>query len=359
MCNACPTVVNENQPSEFAERLLGILNDAGLAMMLSIGHRTGLLDALAKCGGATSHCIADEAGLHERYVRECLGALVTGKIVDYEPATRSYSLPEQHAALLTSQAGIANFGSTMQWISVLGEVESKIVDCFREGGGVPYEDYSRFHTVMADESDKTVVQPLVDTILPNCPGVAEALEQGIEVLDVGCGSGRAMIAAAQRFPNSRFTGYDLCTDTIAAARQLAAEQGVANVTFRRQDAATMEHVEAFDLVTAFDAIHDQAHPAEVLSRISVALRNGGTFLMQDIAASSDVENNIDSPLGPFLYTISCMHCMSVSLAQGGRGLGAVWGTELAREMLDDAGFESVEVKQCEHDVLNNYYVARK
>lgn len=359
MCNACPTIVNESQPSDFAQRLLGILNDAGLAMMLSVGHRTGLLDAVAACGNGTSQVIADEAGLNERYVRECLGALVTGKIVDFDPTSETYSLPESHAALLTSQAGMSNFASTMQWVSVLGEVESKIVECFHNGGGVDYSEYSRFHTVMADESDKTVVEPLVDQILPNCPGIEEALESGIDVLDVGCGSGRAMIAAAKRFPNSRFTGYDLCEETIAAACQLAEEHGVTNVRFQRQDVSKMEHSDDFDLITAFDAIHDQAQPAEVLERISKALRSKGTFLMQDIAASSYVENNIDSPLGPFLYTISCMHCMSVSLAQEGRGLGAVWGSELACQMLDEAGFQNVEVKQCEHDILNNYYVAQQ
>ena len=356
MCNACPTIGNESDPGEFAQRMLQILNDAGLALMISVGHRTGLFDALDKKNG-TSAEIAELAGLNERYVRECLGALTTGKIIDYSADDQTYSLPAQHAAFLTSRAGMDNLASTMQWVSVLGEVESRIVDCFHNGGGVPYEEFSRFHTVMADESDKTVVEPLVEKILPVCSGIDDKLRQGINVLDVGCGSGRAMIEAAKQFPNSTFTGYDLCSETIAAANALAEREGVANVRFEQKDVSNMRHCEEFDLITAFDAIHDQARPAQVLSNISKALKKDGTFLMQDIGASSYVEKNMEAPLGPFLYTISCMHCMTVSLAQDGAGLGAVWGKEVASNMLKDAGFNKVEVHNCDHDILNFYYVA--
>src|SRR5690606_3222684 len=109
-----------------------------------------------------------------------------------------------------------------------------------------------------------------------------------------------------------------------------------------------------DLVTAFDAIHDQARPAAVLANIRRALRPGGVFLMQDIRASSHLERNKDHPLGPYLYTISTMHCMSVSLATGGEGLGTVWGEEKALEMLREAGFARVELHRLPHDIMNNY-----
>jgi SAM-dependent methyltransferase len=112
-------------------------------------------------------------------------------------------------------------------------------------------------------------------------------------------------------------------------------------------------------VTAFDAIHDQARPAKALQGIADALRPNGTFLMVDIAASSKVGENLDHMLGPFMYTISCMHCMTVSLALDGEGLGAMWGEQRARQMLADAGFSHVEVKQIESDLFNNYYVASK
>jgi 2-polyprenyl-3-methyl-5-hydroxy-6-metoxy-1,4-benzoquinol methylase len=115
----------------------------------------------------------------------------------------------------------------------------------------------------------------------------------------------------------------------------------------------------YDLITAFDAIHDQAWPDKVLAGVAKALRPNGVFLMQDIAASSHVHKNMDHPIGPLLYTVSCMHCMSVSLAQDGMGLGAMWGEEKARDMLQQAGFSRVEVKQLSHDFQNSYYIVHK
>jgi hypothetical protein len=89
------------------------------------------------------------------------------------------------------------------------------------------------------------------------------------------------------------------------------------------------------------------------------LRRDGTYLMQDIRASSNVHGNLEHPIAPYLYTISCLHCMTVSLATDGMGLGAVWGEEKALEMLKDAGFSSVTIQQLDHDFLNNFYIVKK
>ena len=210
---------------------------------------------------------------------------------------------------------------------------------------------------MAEESDQTTVGALEGHILPLVPGLTHRLTAGIGVLDVGCGSGRALLRLAERFPASRFVGYDLSAEGIGAASAAARERGLANVRFEARDAARMPDRRAFDLVTAFDAIHDQADPAGVLRNVAAALRPGGVFLMQDVRACSHVRGNLDLPLGPFVYTISCMHCMSVSLAAGGAGLGAAWGKELALTMLAEAGFGRVRVETLPHDMLNYYYVA--
>ena len=164
---------------------------------------------------------------------------------------------------------------------------------------------------------------------------------------------------AEAFPNSRFCGYDFCEEAIAHAKAQAAERGLANVRFEVRDVAKITDTDAFDLVTAFDSIHDQASPAIVLRNIRRALRTDGTFLMQDISGSSHVEKNADNMMAPFMYTVSCMHCMTVSLASDGAGLGAMWGCDTARRMLADAGFGRVDVKSLPHDVMNLYYVSRK
>jgi ubiquinone/menaquinone biosynthesis C-methylase UbiE len=343
---------------KFAERTLQILNDAALALMMSIGHRTRLFDVMATRPSWTSAELASAASLSERYVREWLGAMVTGEIVSFD-VTGRYRLPDEHAACLTRAASPHNVAVTTQWISVLGTAEDAVVEAFSHGQGVPYEAYPRFHEVMAEESQQTVVDGLVEHILPLAAGVEAKLRRGINVLDIACGSGRAMLALARAFPASRFTGVDRSAAAVAAADHEAAARGLANVRFIRADATDFAADEVFDLVTAFDAIHDQAQPSRVLGRIYGALRPGGVFLMQDILGHTALTDNLSNPLAPFLYSISCLHCMSVSLAAGGPGLGAMWGRELAERMIREAGFRDVRVETLPHDPLNYYYVASK
>lgn len=343
----------------FAGRMLDILNNGAITLMISIGHRTGLFDTLANLSPSTSQHIADAAGLNERYVREWLGAMATARFVEYDPATGTYSLPPEHAAFLTRAASPNNLAVTAQFIPILATIEEQVIECFYNGGGVPYSAYNRFHQVMAEESGQTVVAALTDAILPLIPGLTAALEQGIDVLDVGCGSGRALNEMATRFPNSRFTGYDFSEAAIATAQSEASARGLLNIQFQAKDAAQLDEVEQYDLICTFDAIHDQAKPDVVLRGIHQALRSDGTYLMQDIRASSQVHGNFDHPAAPWLYTISCLHCMTVSLASGGMGLGAVWGEEKALEMLKEAGFTCAEIKRLDHDFLNNYYIVKK
>jgi 2-polyprenyl-3-methyl-5-hydroxy-6-metoxy-1,4-benzoquinol methylase len=164
---------------------------------------------------------------------------------------------------------------------------------------------------------------------------------------------------ARTFPNSRFVGYDFSEEAIARARAEANEHGTTNVRFEVKDVAALDEKASYDLITTFDAVHDQAHPAAVLKGIANALKDDGVYLMQDIAGSSHVHNNMDHPTGPLMYAISTMHCMTVSLAQGGDGLGTMWGEEKAKEMLREAGFTKVEVKQLPHDIFNNYFIITK
>jgi ubiquinone/menaquinone biosynthesis C-methylase UbiE len=344
---------------QFCERLLTMYNGAALSMMISIGHRTALFDTMTEMPPATSEEIAQTANLDERYVREWLGAMVTGGIVDYDATMDNYMLPPEHAAALTRAASPNNMASIAQWFAVLGGVEDKILERFRSGGGLCYKDYHRFHEVMAEESDQTTVAALMDTILPVVPGIVERLRSGATVLDVGCGSGMALIEMARNFPASRFVGYDMCEDAVNAGTAEIRRKGLTNVVLVRKDVADMEFSERFDMVTAFDAIHDQARPDVVLKNIARALKPDGVFLMQDIRGSSHVHRNMENPLAPFIYTISCMHCMSVSLGQNGMGLGAAWGEELALCMLRDTGFRDIEVRELPHDILNSYYICHK
>lgn len=212
---------------------------------------------------------------------------------------------------------------------------------------------------MAEESAGVYDAALIDGILPLVDGLPESLHAGADVADIGCGSGHAINLMAHAYPDSRFTGYDFSDEALGHARAEAATLDLRNASFVAQDVAALDAVEAYDVITVFDAIHDQAHPAQVLSNIHRALRPGGVLLMVDIKASSNVAENIDLPWGSLFYTISTMHCMTVSLVLGGDGLGTVWGEQLALSMLADAGFVDVAIQDVESDPFNSYYVARK
>ena len=343
----------------FTERMIAAIDGASLALLVSIGHQTGLLDTMAGLPPSTSMQIAEAAGLNERYVREWLGGMTTGHVVDYDADAGTYSLPAHRAGVLTRAAGPDNLALVALFLPLLSEVEQKVIGCFREGGGLPYSEFPRFHTLMAEMSGAVFDKALVDVVLPLVDDLPERLRSGADVADFGCGSGHAINVMAQAFPASRFTGIDFSEEAIATGVQEAARLGLSNATFESHNLPELDKVAAYDVITVFDAIHDQAQPARVLENIYRALRPGGVFLMADIKASSRLEENVDVPMSTYLYTTSLMHCMTVSLALDGAGLGAAWGRQLATRMLGDAGFDDVQVAEVESDPINNYYLAYK
>ncbi len=339
--------------------MMGVIDGASTALLVSIGHQTGLFDTLAGLEPATSAEIARAGGLNERYVREWLGGMVTAGVVEYDSTTKHYLLPPEYAAVLTRAAGPDNLAVLAQFLPLFGGIEQKIIGCFHAGGGLPYSEYPRFHTVMAEMSGEVFDAGLIDVILPLSAGLTERLRAGADVADFGCGRGHAINVMAQAYPDSRFVGIDFSEEGISAGEAEATRLGLANATFQQADVAALAATDAFDVITVFDAIHDQARPDQVLANIYRALRPGGVFLMVDIKASSQLEDNIGVPLRTYFYTASVMHCMSVSLALDGAGLGTAWGRQMAESMLNTAGFGEVQVAEIESDPANNYYIARK
>lgn len=345
---------------EFAGKVLQVIADASSALSLSIGHRTGLFDGLAGLPPSTSRQVAAATGLQERYVREWLAAMLVGGIVEHDPATDTWCLPPEHGAVLTRRAGKDNLAKLAQMIGLMASVEQQVVTCFRNGGGVPYGAYTEFHALMAEDSKDVAEALLVDEVVPLVDGLSDRLSRGISVADIGCGSGHHLNVLASTYPASSFVGFDISVEAVTSARSAADSRGLTNVCFEVRDATDLSATGPFDLVTAFDAIHDQAHPASVLAGIATSLALDGVFLMCDIRASSNPDENVGMPGAGFLYGVSLMHCMTVSLSQeGGAGLGAVWGEQTAVQMLHEAGFGQVEVKGLDGDFINNYYVARR
>jgi SAM-dependent methyltransferase len=331
------------------------LEGAAVSIMIEVGRRVGLFEAMATMGAVTSAEIAEKTGLSERYIREWLAAMVCGGIVEYAAGEGTYRLPREHAAGLTGSSS-RNLTTMAEMFPLMNRVIPDVAVAFRTGGGVPYRAYQPDFTGLMDRRSRPRFDELLfSTYLAKPEGLIPRLEAGIRVADVGCGTGYCITLMARRFPKSTFVGYDISEEGIAEARD--ASRGLGNISFILQDIARLETSAPFDLVTAFDAIHDQADPAGVMRRIRAALGSDGTFLMLDVWASSELADNIGVPMAPYLYTMSTMHCMSVSLAGGGPGLGTAWGHQVATRMLHDAGFKDVQLFE-RVDPANSLYVAR-
>src|SRR5262245_58974331 len=212
---------------------------------------------------------------------------------------------------------------------------------------------------MAEDTGAVHDAALIDGTLPLVPGLVGRLKHGIDVADIGCGSGHAVNLMAEAFPRSRFAGFDFSDTGIAAAVTEADQKGLTNVRLDKRDAAKPAGTARFDFMTTFDSVHDQARPDLVLAGIAQALRPSGVYLCVDFSGSSKLSENLDHPFGPFGYTMSCMHCMTVSLADGGMGLGAMWGEQKAQEMLTDAGFTSIQAAHVDGNIVNTYFIATK
>jgi SAM-dependent methyltransferase len=334
--------IDQERAQQFAGKLLNIYTGSVLTKLVDIGYQTGLFEAAAK-GPATSQELAERAGLNERYVREWLGAMTTSGIFTYDPASQTYALPPEHATFLTGHTA-RNVAPMSQMLNHFGKHLPQLMRCFREGGGVPYSAFRPEFTERMDDTWRRIYdEQLLSGFLARVDDLRERLECGIRVGDIGCGTGHAINLMARAYPRSTFMGYDIAEDAIARARAEAEAMGLSNARFAVLDVTGLPAEPKFDLIAAFDSIHDQVDPAAVLRRARQALAADGLFLMIDFKFLSHVEENLDNPFAPLYYGISVMHCMTVSLAGGGAGLGTVWGEQVARRMLAEAGFTSVDV----------------
>jgi SAM-dependent methyltransferase len=333
--------LDRKRVQEFARKLFGHYTSGMLALMVDVGHKTGLFEAAAK-GPATSTELAERAQLNERYVREWLGAIVTGGIMEYDPASSTYVLPAEHAVCLTGTSS-RNLAANSQLLAMLAKRLPAVIECFRNGGGVPYSEFRPDFTDYMDASWRLLYDGLLlKGFLPVVKGLPERLTAGIRVADLGCGTGHAINLMAREYPASDFVGYDIAADAIDRAREEARQMSLSNARFEVADVARLPARDEFDLITSFDSIHDQRDPAAVLRNAAAALAPDGVYLAIEPRASSKLEENAQNPFAPWMYGVSVLHCMTVSLAVDGAGLGTVWGEQTARRLLAEAGFGSVE-----------------
>ncbi len=347
----------EKKKEEFQSKILSIYTGAVLTNLIEIGYQTGLFEESAKTP-ITSKELSDRLHLSERYVREWLNAMATADIYLYDGESKKYTLPPEHALFLTGKSS-NNCCPHSKMLGSFGKLLPKLTECFQKGGGIPYSDFRPEFTDCMDDVWRRIFDELLDEgFIGTVKGLRENLKKGLRVLDIGCGTGHAVNILARKYPRSVFRGYDIADDAIERANIEARSMNLANASFEVLDIAKLPPDPKFELITAFDAIHDQKEPFKVLKNVRNILAEDGIFLMIEFKFSSDVKNNIGNPLSPLYYGISLLHCMTVSLASGGPGLGAVWGTENALQMLSDAGFSNVDLVDAPRP-QNCIYICRK
>lgn len=333
---------NRDDVKRFGLKLLDIYTGSILTQMIDVGYRTSLFEASSQ-GAATSEELSEKTGLYERYVREWLGAMTTSGIYQYNADTRRYSLPAEHAVLLTGGTA-RNVSPMSRLINQLGNLVPTLVERFRDGDGIPYSAYQpEFTHSMDDFWHRIYDDHLVDGFLGRFADLTKAMTNGIRVLDVGCGTGHAINVLARQYPKSTFVGYDLDEDAIQQAQMEARKMGLSNAIFEVLDVTRLPTEPSYQLIMAFDTVHHLPTPEIALSRIRNALTLEGAFLMVEFKFSSTVDGNIGNSFAPLYYGVSLLHCVPVSLASGGPGLGAVWGEQIAKQLLTEAGFNNITI----------------
>jgi 2-polyprenyl-3-methyl-5-hydroxy-6-metoxy-1,4-benzoquinol methylase len=338
----------------FLDRFVGYASGATTMGLLAVADRCGLLAWLGEHGSGSVDEISDGAGLEARYVEEILSGLTAAGALEYDPATSMFTLPPEHAVFLASETSPYFMGGWMDMMpSVMSQIDG-IAQAAKHGGGVGFKEFGKGMIRGIDRGNGPSQRIfLLKRWLPAVPRLVEKLESGANVADVGCGVGTAAIVIAREFPKAMVTGYDISEESLAVARSRS--QDVENVTFTASAVEAIAVDPPFDLVTAFDVIHDLVDPLAGMARIRESLAPDGQFLMMEPNVSSNLEDNLD-PHGALVYGISALHCMTQSLSRGGEGLGAAWGRQRAEDYAQRAGFGSFQPLESIENKFSAFYL---
>jgi SAM-dependent methyltransferase len=334
-----PVAVDGAKLEQFVFRAVEEVGATLNAALVVMGDKLGLYRAMAGAGGLTPVDLARRTGVSERYVREWLNAQAAGGFVEYDPDRGAYTLPPEQTVAMTDDQSPAYLPGFFQ-IALGSVIDSpRITESARSGEGVGWHEHN--HDVF--DGCERFFRPgynanLVPAWIPALDGVAEKLEAGGKVADVGCGHGSSTILMAEAYPNSTFVGSDYHAGSIETARRRAEEAGVADrVRFEVTDASTQPGGD-YDLVTMFDCLHDMGDPVGAARQVRRTLKPDGTWLIVEPMAGDRVEDNLN-PVGRAYYGFSTFLCTPASLSQDvGLALGAQAGEARIKDVVSGGGF---------------------
>ncbi len=333
--------INQEKLNEFLDKTVGDLAAGYGGVMVSIGDKLGLYKAMAGAGPLTSDEVSKKTGCTERYVREWLNSQAAAGYIDYHPASETFELSQEHALVLADSDSPTHMTPAWNVVASLWADEERTLKIFRNGEGFPWGEHDdRLFCGSAAFYRNAYKGQLLPEWLPALDGVIEKLKNGARVADIGCGHGHSTVLMAQAFPNSRFFGFDTHQESVNAAREIAAEEGVAErVDFSVEKADDYED-EKYDLICFFDCLHDMGDPIGVVDHARRSLAEDGSIMLVEPFASDQLEENIN-PVGRLYYsastTLCCAHAMS---EDGGYALGAQAGEARLANVFEKAGFGS-------------------
>jgi SAM-dependent methyltransferase len=334
--------IDEARLEAFVGQAVTDMGAAISGLLLHIGDRLGLYKAMAGAGPVTAPALAARTGTAERYVREWLGNQAAGGYVVYDPVDDTFELPAEHAMVVADEDSPVFLAGAFEAIASCYADHGLFVDAFRTGAGVGWRDHDdRLFSGVLRLFRPGYAAHLVGEWLPALDGVVDKLQAGATVADVGCGLGASTIIMAKAFGRSTFLGVDNHEASIAAARQAAAEAGVAQRARFETVSAKEIPGAGYDLVCLFDCLHDMGDPVGAARHIRQALAPDGTLLLVEPMAGNGLEDNLN-PVGRAFYGMSTVICTPGSLAQEvGLGLGAQAGERRLGAVLREAGFRRV------------------
>jgi len=340
--------INEAKLNEFAEKVMGDLATTLSSVMVNVGDRLGLYEALAKSDKPLdSHELSKKTGTSERCVREWLANQAAGGYIIYDKVTKRYSFPHEHAMVLANiNSPLYLVGGFQAAASYFKDVE-KISGAFRSGKGLAWGDHD--HNLF--EGTERLFAPnyranISTSWIPSLENgkVEEKLKRGAIVADVGCGHGLSTIIMAKAYPNSKFIGFDNHGPSIDKARVLAQNEGLGKdrISFEinsAKDYPLFYPDTKYDLVTIYDALHDMDDPVGAAQHALCSLKEDGTIMLVEPSANDNLENNF-TPLGRAMFAGSACACVLSSMTNNGLALGAQAGQAKIAEVMKKAGFKS-------------------
>ncbi len=361
------TTDQEAQREAFAERLLGAVGGVIDIFTLYLGEKLGFYEALAEYGALSSAALARLTGTHERYVREwceqqTVSGILTVEHLDGPAAERCFRLSDAYAEVLLDTDSPYYVGAMGRLAAGAVRPLEKLVEAYRTGEGVPYSEYGAdFREGQGDINRPVFLHELGESWLPSIPDVHARLQSNppARVADIGCGFGWSTIGIAKTYPNVRVDGYDMDDPSIEAARANKADFGInGRVSFHTIDVSELDMRAAlaghYDLVTAFECVHDMGDPVGALRTMYEISRPDGTVLIADERVGDEFTpggNDVEW----MMYGWSVLHCLPVGLAdEHSVGTGTVMRRSTLEGYAREAGFSAVEVLPIENFFFRVY-----